>query len=159
MPNNRMSWWIGGALTALLALLLIDPRWLTSARVTFYMPADCASCRSYARYLRSQGFWVTQGPESELPTVLARLRLPPPFRSRHVAVIDGLFVAGHVPAPDIRARLDLGDRGQILGLVVPGEPAGAPGLPSLNSGHYTVFAFTKSGLVIPVATYHTEGFQ
>lgn len=137
-------------------LLFIDPR-ESGPTVTLYMPRDCPSCESYAEYLRDERFRVEIAPESQLSGIRERYRLPPAFRGRHSAVVEGFLIEGHVPAEEIRRVLARGKRAGITGLVVPGLPPGAPGLPSLFASHYMVYSLRGFGLLQPFAAHHGEG--
>ena len=122
--------------------------------VTVYMRSDCESCRSWMRYLESHGFRTEVGAEADWPAIRARFKLPPRFRGRHTAVVDGLLLEGHVPAGEIHAALAKPDHAHIRGLVVPGLPRDAPGLPSAVADPYLVFAMQDSGLMRPISTHH-----
>jgi hypothetical protein len=60
-------------------------------------------------------------------------------------VVESYVVEGHVPA-DLIQRL-LRERPAVLGLAVPGMPAGAPGMeaPGRAPERYDVLAFDRSG--------------
>jgi hypothetical protein len=151
---------VGSAIVALgatvLALMLIDPR-DAGPTMRLYMPRDCQSCEAYADYLRHERFHVEIASEAELSGIRARYRLPAAFRGKHSALVDGLLIEGHVPAEEIRRVLARGNRADITGLVVPGLPPGAPGLPTLFPTHYTVYSMRSFGLLQPTAAYHAEG--
>jgi hypothetical protein len=68
------------------------------------------------------------------------------------AVIEGYVIEGHVPA-DVISRL-LRERPKILGLAVPGMPAGSPGMEALGSPAepYRVFMFDRGRTVGVFAT-------
>jgi len=68
------------------------------------------------------------------------------FASCHTALVDGYVIEGHVPAEDV-VRL-LAERPAVLGLAVPGMPAGSPGMEMPNpASHqdYDVVAFDGQG--------------
>jgi hypothetical protein len=73
------------------------------------------------------------------------LGIPAALASCHIALVANYVVEGHVPA-DVIDRL-LRDRPSIVGVAVPGMPAGAPGMeaPGGPSGGYQVLAFDRSG--------------
>jgi hypothetical protein len=73
------------------------------------------------------------------------LGIPAALASCHIALVANYVVEGHVPA-DVIDRL-LRDRPSIVGVAVPGMPAGAPGMeaPGGSSGGYQVLAFDRSG--------------
>ncbi len=74
----------------------------------------------------------------------SKYQVPARLQSCHTAIVDGYVIEGHVPAREI-GRL-LSERPQVIGLAVPGMPAGSPGM---NYGSatqpYDVIAFDSSG--------------
>jgi hypothetical protein len=124
--------------------------------MTVYMRPDCETCRSWMRYLESHGFRTQIGEASDWPAVRARFKLPPRFRGRHTAAVDGLLLEGHVPAAEIHRALSMPEHEHIRGLVVPGFPRGAPGLHALAPEAYVVFAMQDSGLMRPISTHHHD---
>lgn len=98
------------------AILYLTPK--EKPIVTIYMHSDCGSCRSWMRYLKSRGFRTQIGEESDWPTIRTRFKLPPAFRGRHTAVVNGLFLEGHVPARDIYAVLAKSASSECLASVV-----------------------------------------
>ncbi len=78
-----------------------------------------------------------------LATIRTEHGVPADLAGCHTAVIDGYVVEGHVPASAIRRMLK--DRPSIVGLVVPGMPAGSPGMEGPNPEHYDVFAVDSTG--------------
>ncbi len=141
-------------LATLVAALICYPllRW-NAPVVTIYMRQDCSTCRAWKHYLDTQGFRTRLGAESDWPALRARFRLPPGFRGRHTAVVEGLLLEGHVPADAIRAMLAKPDHSHVRGLVVPGIPDGAPGLFSFAPQPYVVYAVLDSGLMRPLGDY------
>ena len=65
--------------------------------------------------------------------------------SCHMAVIDGYFVEGHVPAEDIDRLIRL--KPVARGLAVPGMPVGSPGMESPDGRRdpYDVLLIKKDG--------------
>ena len=61
----------------------------------------------------------------------------------HTAVIDGYVIEGHVPADLIRKLLK--EKPPVLGLAVPGMPAGSPGMEGGKPEPYEVLTFDKNG--------------
>ena len=61
----------------------------------------------------------------------------------HTAVIDGYLIEGHVPA-DLIYKL-LKEKPAVLGLAVPGMPAGSPGMEGGKPEPYEVLTFDKKG--------------
>jgi hypothetical protein len=61
----------------------------------------------------------------------------------HTAIIDGYVIEGHVPA-DVIDKL-LKEKPQVVGLAVPGMPAGSPGMEGGKPEPYNVLTFDKNG--------------
>ena len=61
----------------------------------------------------------------------------------HTAIIDGYVIEGHVPA-DLIEKL-LKERPPVVGLAVPGMPAGSPGMEGGKPEPYSVLTFDKNG--------------
>jgi hypothetical protein len=75
--------------------------------------------------------------------VKRQLGVPRPLESCHTAVVGPYVVEGHVPA-DVIARL-LRDKPAVLGIAVPGMPAGSPGMEGATRQPYEVLAFRREG--------------
>lgn len=105
---------------------------------------NCGCCAAWAERMAATGeFAPTLVDEADMAGVKARLRVPPELASCHTTEIGGYAIEGHVPAADI-ARL-LRDRPVgIIGLAVPGMPAGSPGMemPDGRRDPFEVIAFT-----------------
>jgi hypothetical protein len=96
-------------------------------------------------HLRAQGFTVKVENLTNLRPIKAKYGIPPDLEACHTALVDGYVVEGHVPA-DLIVRL-LRERPKVVGLAVPGMPAGSPGMevPGSPTQRYQVFTFDKSG--------------
>ena len=81
----------------------------------------------------------------DLRPIKAKYAVPADLEACHTALVDGYVVEGHVPA-DVIVRL-LRERPKIVGLAVPGMPAGSPGMevPGSPAQPYQVFTFDKIG--------------
>jgi hypothetical protein len=154
--TDRLLIWVAGLVLVAAAGTVIYLVPTEQPLVTVYMRSDCESCRAWMRYLQSHGFRTEAGQESDWAALRARFKLPPRFRGRHTAVVDGLLLEGHVPAGEIHAVLAKPAHGHIRGLVVPGLPHGAPGLPAMYAEPYVVFAMQDSGLMRPISTHHHD---
>jgi len=77
--------------------------------------------------------------------------VPPALEGCHTALVEGYVVEGHVPA-DLIDRL-LRERPPVVGLTVPGMPAGSPGMEtSGRAERYQVLTFDRSGRTTVFAT-------
>ena len=96
-------------------------------------------------HLQKHGFTVKTGNLAELSSVKARHGVPAALGACHTALVGGYVVEGHVPA-DLIVRL-LRERPNVVGLAVPGMPAGSPGMdaPGTPAQRYLVFTFDRNG--------------
>ena len=79
------------------------------------------------------------------------LGVVPRLSSCHTAVINGKFVEGHVPAEQIVA---LSNRDDLIGIAVPGMPAGSPGMEVAGKRDaYQVIGLSKAGADQVIAEY------
>ena len=88
----------------------------------------------------------------DLRPIKTQYQVPTDLEACHTAVIGGYVIEGHVPA-DVISRL-LRERPKVLGLAVPGMPAGSPGMeaPGSPAEPYRVFMFDKGRTVGVFAT-------
>lgn len=137
----------------LLTLSLLAVTGLAQAAETIdvYRDPNCGCCKAWISHLRGNGFTVNDHVEPNMSAVKQRLGVAPRLASCHTGVIDGKFVEGHVPAAQI---LELRQRPDLLGLAVPGMPAGSPGMEYGDAKDpYQVIGLTKSGKDEVVAEY------
>lgn len=82
-----------------------------------------------------------------------RYEVPSELLSCHTAIVDGYVIEGHVPVEEIH-RL-LAERPDIVGLAVPGMPAGSPGMEAGDglSQPFDVLAFDVAGRIEVYASY------
>jgi hypothetical protein len=68
--------------------------------------------------------------------------------------VDGYIIEGHVPTADIQRLLE--ERPGIVGLSVPGMPAGAPGMEveGYPAQPFEGLAFDEDGNVVEVFSHH-----
>jgi hypothetical protein len=94
---------------------------------------------------------------SDLQPIRTQYQVPTELGACHTAVIEGYVIEGHVPA-DVISRL-LRERPKILGLAVPGMPAGSPGMeaPGSPAEPYRVFMFDKGGRTVGVFATRSGG--
>jgi hypothetical protein len=114
----------------------------------------CGCCEGWAEHLRASGFRCEVVEQPDLDARKAALGVPEALRACHTATLAGYVVEGHVPAAALR-RLLL-ERPPIVGLAVPGMPAGSPGMPSPRPEPYAVLAFTKDGATAPFMRFVGE---
>ncbi|MCC6075281.1 DUF411 domain-containing protein [Pseudomonas sp. GCM10022188] len=144
--NNRLR-------IAALAFLLLGGAAQAADDLTIdvHRDANCGCCKEWIKHLEANGFAVRDHVEPDMSAVKQRLGVAPRLASCHTAVIDGKFVEGHVPAAQI---LELRNRPDLLGLAVPGMPAGSPGMEyGDRKDAYQVIGQTKAGKDVVVADY------
>ena len=132
------------------ALLISAGRTLAQApnpTVDVRKDAACGCCSKWVEHLRSQGFSVraTDMEVGKLNDLKTTRGIPQKLRSCHTALVGGYVVEGHVPAADVKRLLK--ERPSIVGIAVPGMPAGSPGM-EVATGivqPYDVVAFAKDG--------------
>lgn len=119
--------------------------------VDVHRDANCGCCKEWVKHLESSGFKVVDHVENDMSAIKQNLGVPHGLASCHTAVIDGKFVEGHVPAEEIKK---LSGRADLVGIAVPGMPAGSPGMEyGKNHQPYKVLGVTKDGAQEVVAEY------
>ncbi|CAD5379446.1 CopG protein [Pseudomonas sp. OF001] len=119
--------------------------------IDVHRDANCGCCKDWIKHLEANGFSVRDHVEPDMSAVKQRLGVAPRLASCHTGVIDGKFVEGHVPAAQI---LELRQRPDLLGLAVPGMPAGSPGMEyGDRRDAYQVIGLTRDGTDEVVADY------
>lgn len=113
--------------------------------ITVYKDPNCGCCGGWVGHLKRAGYSATVVEQSDLMQIRARHGVPDAVLSCHMAVIDGYFVEGHVPAEDIDRLIRL--KPVARGLAVPGMPVGSPGMESPDGRRdpYDVLLIKKDG--------------
>ncbi len=90
---------------------------------------------------------------NNLVEVKNRYQVPTALHSCHTAVVDGYIIEGHVPAAEV-SRL-LAEKPDVVGISVPGMPAGSPGMetPGVAPEPFDVFTFNEAGETAVYASY------
>ena len=96
---------------------------------------------------------VRERPEADVQKIKDKLGVPKSARSCHTARAGSYVIEGHVPAADVKRLLD--EQPKVVGLVVPGMPAGAPGMdvPGVRPRPYDVLSFGADGKTQVFATH------
>jgi hypothetical protein len=96
-------------------------------------------------HLQRQGFPVKTENHLDLRPIKAKYRVRAELEACHTALVAGYVVEGHMPATVI-IRL-LREHPKIVGLAVPGVPAGSPGMemPGRDADSYQTFTFDQRG--------------
>ncbi|MBN5048765.1 DUF411 domain-containing protein [Stenotrophomonas sp. YIM B13575] len=119
--------------------------------------ASCGCCGVWADHLKAAGFPVEIRDTDDMHPVKRRLGVPAGKASCHTAEIGGYVVEGHIPASDIKRLLT--ERPTARGLVLPGMPAGSPGM-EMPDGYvqpYTVELVRTDGSTEPFAQHGQGG--
>lgn len=147
---NRREWLrttlTGAALTIAARRLPAAPYVGSAVKVTVYKSATCGCCRMWVDYMRANGFTVEAHDvaDAKLEEIKDTVGVPRPLRSCHVALVGPFVLEGHVPADLVRKAL--AEKPKILGLAVPGMPAGSPGMEmGGRKDPFDVIAFERGG--------------
>lgn len=97
-----------------------------AVEVNVYKSPSCGCCGAWVDHLRSSVMSVVVQDMDDVSPIAAGAGVPNQARSCHTAIVDGYFVEGHVPVPDIRKLLK--ERPNARGIAVPGMPIGSPGM-------------------------------
>ena len=114
-------------------------------RMLVHKSASCGCCGAWVEHMRNAGFQVEVRDSDNINPIKERVGVPLGKGSCHTAEVGGYFVEGHVPAQDIK-RL-LAQKPDAKGLVLPGMPAGSPGMetPDGTTQPYTVELVGRDG--------------
>ena len=122
-----------------------------SMTIDVHRDANCGCCKKWISHLEANGFKVIDHVESDMASVKQKLGVAPRLASCHTAVIDGKFVEGHVPAAQV---VELSKRNDLVGIAVPGMPAGSPGMEvGGEQDAYQVIGLSNTGTEEVVAEY------
>ena len=122
--------------------------------VAVYRNPGCGCCEGWVDAMREAGFAVTVEDVNNLERRRAN-ELRPDLASCHFALIEGYVFEGHIP-PRTIIRFLTERPADAKGLVVPGMPAGSPGMgPEGSGGPYDVLLLLKGGAASVYATHQT----
>jgi hypothetical protein len=113
--------------------------------VVVHKSEGCGCCKLWVEHLQKAGFAVKVINEDNMGPTKERVGVPVGKASCHTAEVGGYFVEGHVPAADVQRLLR--EKPKAKGLVVPGMPAGSPGMevPSGQVDPYDVLLVGMDG--------------
>jgi hypothetical protein len=155
---TRRAWLaaMGRTLAGSAALAVMGPR---SARaeegssLTVYKDPSCGCCTKWIEHLRASGLRPTVHDRTDMDALKDGLGVPATLRSCHTAVAGRYVVEGHVPAADIKRLIGAAPKG-IIGIAVPGMPAGSPGMEMGGRvDRYDVIAFSANGATTTFARH------
>jgi hypothetical protein len=141
---SRRHFLIQGAALAAAASLpgLLSAQAAAPAMVVYKDP-NCGCCKLWVDHVKAAGFAVSVRDSSDVASVKKRQGVPPRLYSCHTAIVGGYVVEGHVPA-DLVQKL-LKEKPKVVGLAVPGMPAGSPGMEQGSKEPYEVLTFDAAG--------------
>lgn len=121
-----------------------------------YKTPTCGCCAKWVDHMRQNGFTVHVTDLNDLTSIKGKHGVPARLQSCHTGVVNGYVVEGHVPAADVKRMLN--DKPAVVGLTVPGMPAGSPGMevPGITPPPYNVLTFDKAGATKIFATHGTR---
>jgi hypothetical protein len=127
--------------------MLVPARALATGGVTLtvYKDPSCGCCTKWIEHLRASGLAPAVHDRTDMDALKDSLGVPATLRSCHTAVAGKYVVEGHVPAADIKRLIAAAPNG-IVGIAVPGMPAGSPGMEmGGRADRYDVIAFSANG--------------
>jgi hypothetical protein len=141
---SRRRFLIQGAAVAAAATLpgLLVAQAAAPAMVVYKDP-NCGCCKLWVDHVKAAGFAVSVRESSDVVSVKKRQGVPARLYSCHTAIVGGYVLEGHVPA-DLVQKL-LKERPKVVGLAVPGMPAGSPGMEQGSKEAYDVLTFDAVG--------------
>lgn len=137
---TRRAFLIRAAAVAGVAALASEPAAARppATRITVYKDPNCGCCAAWNDAMRKAGFQIDVRDTDDLAAVKGSLGVPDALVSCHTGVAAGYLFEGHVP-PDLVQKV-LRERPALIGLFVPGMPAGSPGMEMPNPDRYEVIA-------------------
>ena len=134
--------------TTALALAMLAPVAANAAStIMVHRDPGCGCCEKWAQQVKAQfGRDVRITDDGARSAFDDRLGVPKALRSCHTAIIDGVVFEGHVPIAEMKRFLASRVKG-VIGLAVPGMPAGSPGMEmaGVRAQAFDVIAFGPSG--------------
>ena len=124
---------------AALLVTLTGPALAQDRHMTVHKDPNCGCCTAWAELAEKAGYSVSVIETDDIAASKAQAGVPEALWSCHTARIDGYVIEGQVPF-DALARL-LETRPDVLGIAVPGMPAGSPGMGDDPAARYEVIAW------------------
>ena len=115
----------------------------TPIAIKVYKTPQCGCCKKWVDHLAKNGFQVESVDMPDLAMVKQKYGVKPEHEACHTAVVGDYVVEGHVPADVIKRLLE--ERPAVVGIAVPGMPAGSPGMEGAMKERYDVLTFDRAG--------------
>ncbi len=110
--------------------------------ITVFYSSDCSCCVEYIKYLKRNGFNVSEDLDmTRRIDILEKHQIPHNMTSCHTSIVGDYFVEGHIPAEVINQLLE--EKPEIEGIALPGMPQGSPGMPGLKIDKWTIYSFSE----------------
>jgi hypothetical protein len=113
-------------------------------RIDVYATPACGCGKQWIAHLNSNGFGVVAHGVASIDPINTKLGIPVALQGCEAAVVGPYAITGPVPA-DLIQQLLSQKPAHIVGLAVPGCPAGSPGMASQKKVSYSVLAFERNG--------------
>lgn len=112
--------------------------------IVVYRSPSCGCCSKWLDHLKKHQFNVEDIVTDDVSSIKKKYGVPGNLASCHTAIVDGYVIEGHVPAGDIKSLLKM--KPKVIGLSVPGMPAGTPGMEMGDrKDPFQVVTFDKEG--------------
>ncbi|HYI42881.1 MAG TPA: DUF411 domain-containing protein [Sphingomicrobium sp.] len=146
--SRRDAIGVGAAAVGALALSGVARAAAKPAMKTYRDPG-CGCCHKWVDHATAAGYPVSVVATREMQKVKATLQVPDDLMSCHTTTVAGYVVEGHVPLAAVDKLISTKPAG-VIGIAVPGMPAGSPGMEAHggHAGHapsFKVYAFKKDG--------------
>ncbi|PJC65671.1 hypothetical protein CO019_01460 [Candidatus Berkelbacteria bacterium CG_4_9_14_0_2_um_filter_42_30] len=107
------------------------------------MSPTCGCCKVFESILSDAGVKTNRITRDDMAAVKKQFNIPKEKESCHTTIIGGYVVEGHIPMEAISKLL--AEKPAIRGIVMPGMPAGSPGMPGSKSDPFEIFELNDSG--------------
>jgi hypothetical protein len=114
-----------------------------AAEMVVYKDPYCGCCEEWAKALQAAGMPLRMEVVDDMDAVKAKWHVPEDAWSCHTAVADGYVFEGHVPLEAVKRVLT--EKPEIVGVAVPGMPAGSLGMGDDPQAAYDVVAIGRDG--------------
>ena len=112
-----------------------------TGQATLYKNPQCPCCDEYVSQLEQAGMKVTIKTTTDLALVKKQAVVPESLAACHTLIVGKYVIEGLVPL-NVVERL-LTERPAIRGVSLPGMPRGAPGMPGVKDGPFTIYEISQ----------------
>lgn len=110
--------------------------------LTMYKNPNCGCCTNYASVLRKEGYSVEVVKTNNMNSIKSERGISRDISSCHTIVSNDYFIEGHVPIAAVDKLFT--ENPDLNGIVLPGMPAGSPGMGGMKQGDFRVFSMDGS---------------